>query len=256
MIILAVDTELTDLGEDAEIIEMGGVLYDTVRKIVLSSYGQIYKTINESVELAAECHGISREVSLICPSIDECPNPWEVLRGDMAEYIVAHNAPCDHPVVTNAWPKFLQKPWLCTQRDLRHSNIVKNVSSRRLGHLCVDYKIGTGVLHRAQEDARMCAIIAGMHDLDEAYKLKIAPRFRLICCGDFIKGFDAGKELRKSPSSLKDNRWYRWNDDAYPKCWMKPGLLEEDLKNDAAFIKEKTNGRWEFNVERMDPKPY
>lgn len=256
MIILGIDTEVTDLSDDAEIVEMGGVLYDTEAKIVLSSYGQIYKTEKESAEEAAAVHGIKRSISLECPTIHDCPDPWIVLQGWRAEYIVAHNAAHDHPKVTKVWPSFLDKPWLCTQKDLNHSNVVRKVTSRRLGHLCVDYGIPTGALHRAMEDARVCAIMASKHDLNVAYEIKLMPRFRLICSGPFLKNVDIYKLLKESPSSKIDKRWYKFNPDGYPKCWVKEDIFEDSVKEDAAYIKKITKNKWEFNLERMDPKPY
>lgn len=256
MIILGIDTEVTELSDDAEIIEMGGVLYDTEAKIVLASYGQIYKTEKESAEGAAACHGILRGLSLSCPSIEECYDPWDILGGKYAKYIVAHNAAHDHPKVTKVWPKFLQTPWLCTQKDLRHQDLCRKITSRRLGHLCVDYGIPTGMLHRALEDARVCAVIAGRHDLDRAYEVKLTPRFRLICSGPFLKDVEVYKLLKEAPSAATDNRWYKYNPDGYPKCYVKEDLFEDDVKADAAYIMEITKNKWEFNLERMDPKPY
>ena len=256
MIILGIDTEVTDLKDDAEIIEMGGVLYDTKRNIVLASYGQIYKTEEESAEGAAAVHGISREISLDCPLVKDCLDPWIILGGKYADLIVAHNAAHDHPKVTKAWPSFLDKPWLCTQKDLPHETILNRVTSRRLGHLCVDYGIPTGMLHRAMEDARICAIIAGKHDLERAYEVKLMPRFRLICSGPFLKNVDIYKLLKESPSSKIDNRWYKFNPDGHPKCWVKEGLFEDMVKDDADYIKKITKNKWDFNLERMDPKPY
>ena len=84
----------------------------------------------------------------------------------------------------------------------------------------------------------------------------MTPRFRLVCSGPYLKGVDIYPLLKKSPSSEIDGRWYKFNPEGYPKCWVKENLFEDDVKADAAYIMEITKKRWEFNLEKMDPKPY
>tara|TARA_R100001244_G_scaffold25113_2_gene25487 strand:+ start:133961 stop:134755 length:795 start_codon:yes stop_codon:yes gene_type:complete len=264
MIILGVDTETTGITEEgegeegeSEIVEAGFTLYDTERELVLATFGMIYKTERESAPGAFDVHKIPREVSLYMPTYQECLNPYEVIRADLADYMVAHNAPHDHPKVVKAWPDFLKMKWLCTQRDVDHEAVLpRKVFSRRLGHLCVDYGINLAGWHRAVADAEACTRIAGKHDLDAAYAYKIKPKFRLICEGPFLKNVDAKAELSQAPSVLNGGKTYRWNVEGYPKCWSKEGLLKEEVIGDADCIKKFSGGRWQFNLEKMDPPVY
>ena len=255
MIIVAVDVETTSLdAEDGEIVEMGAVLFDTETCRVISVFGKVYK-VNKWGEEAAECHQIPQEMSNMMPLIeDDDIDPWDAISGDLAEFVVAHNAGHDHAFVTKIWPKFLNKPWLCTQRDLNHTDIINSVTSKRLAHLCVDYHISMGSWHQAVADAEACARIAAKHDLNEAYKRKLEPKYRFIAYGGFIENFsDLAKQ---APSALKDGRGYRWNDDNAPKAWSKENLTLDEVELDAKYLKEITKGKWKFEGTPMPPKPY
>jgi len=252
MIIIGVDVETTGLeGDEHQIVEMGVVLYCTDTERVLSSFGKIYK-VDEWGEEAAKCHQIPRETSNLMPHIDEdVSDPWDVISGDLAKYIIAHNAPHDYPKVTKRWPKFTRRPWLCSQRDLAHSDLLtRRVSSYRLGHLAVDYGIILMDWHQAVADAKLCAMIASKHDLDSAYKHKLEPKYKLICNGSFINNIK--ESLRESPSVIKSGGYYRWDGDT--KSWYKEGLTSADVEKDAAYIKKITNGRWKFDLEEL-PNP-
>lgn len=262
MIILGVDTETTGITEDglegeSEVVEAGFTLFDTDNQIVLATFGMIFKTNAESAPGAYEVHKIPRDVSLSMPAASECLNPYDIIRADLAEYMVAHNAPHDHPKIVKIWPDFLKLKWLCTQRDLNHENVLpRKVYSRRLGHLCVDYGINLSGWHRAVADAEACARIASKHDLDAAFAYKSLPKFRLVCEGPYLRNVDAKVELGNAPSVLSDGKTYRWNIDGYPKCWTKEGLLKEEVIGDADHIKKFSNGLWKFNLEKMDPPAY
>jgi DNA polymerase III epsilon subunit-like protein len=252
VIIIAVDTETTGLDDTSEVVELGAVTYDTEHNIILASYSKIYKVERWSDE-AAQCHHIPKACSDMMDYLDEV-DPWVVLKGDMAKYVVAHKADHDYPKVTKLWPSFLKRPWLCTKEGVDHSKIVPRVASTRLGHLCVDYGIQLGGWHRALNDAEMCARIAARHDLDAAYINKMTPRYRLVCGGKYVKGI--GDELKQAPSVLKDSRYYRWNTEDFPELWNKPDLLLDDLEQDAKFIRKLTRGLWKFDVLEMPPKGY
>jgi len=255
MIILAVDVETTSLdSKTGEIVEMGCVLFDTVSGRVIAVFGKVYEVNEWGIE-AAECHQIPQEISNIMPLIgtDET-DPWDAVSGDLAELIVAHNAGHDHSFVTRVWPKFLRRPWLCTQRDLRHKDVVRSVSSRRLGHLCVDYHISMGSWHQAVADAEACARIAAKHDLDAAYKRKLEPKYRLCAYGGFIE--NVKDDLNLAPSVIDDGCKYRWNVEEAPKAWSKEDLTLEFFEADAKYLKEVTKGKWRFEGAPMPPKPY
>lgn len=261
MIIIGVDLETTGISEDenVEVVELGLVLFHVETKTILASMGKIYKAEKWSVE-AAKFHGVSKESSDLMFGIpsSEDEDPFEIINGNLADYVVAHNAEHDHKYIKELWPSFLKKPWLCTQRDLRHEDILpRKVRSRRLGHLCVDYGIKLDNWHRAQADAEACARIAAEHDLNAAYAYKLLPKFRLITWGSQkVNGVNVNEKLREAPSVVKDSRRYWWNTDDYPKAWVKQYMLEEDVKLDVKYLKDITKGAWTYDVEVMDPKPY
>lgn len=260
MIILGLDLETNGLSGDdheLEIVEFGGVLLHVETKTVIASYGKVYKVETWS-DGAYQIHKIPKPLSDLGPAASDDISPWLALSGDMADMVVAHNAPHDHPLVTTLWPEFLSKPWICTQRDLDHDKVLPRKSySRRLGHLCVDYEIKMDNWHRAQADAEACARIAACHDLEAALAHKNLPKYRFITWGNQRVGkINVNEKLRDAPSVEADGRRYRWNTDDYPKAWVKEGLLKEHVILDAKYLKEITNGKWSFNAEEMDPKPY
>lgn len=257
MLIIGLDTEFTSLEDDGEIVEFGGVLYCTERKVVLASFGQIYK-VNKWSDEAAACHGIDKDASDMMWSIhaSDLIDPAEALRIDLADFVVAHNAPCDHPKVTKKWPRFLEKPWLCTQRDLRHEEVLRSVTSRRLGHLAVDYGILVTDWHRALADAEVCAKIAGFHDLNAALERKLEPKYKFMARGGM---FDGQKEMLHTCPSVEDGVGgkYRWDGDN--KVWWKEYLTKDYIESDALYIKKRTRGvkpKWSFNFEEMEPPKY
>lgn len=255
MIILAVDVETTSLdSETGEIVEMGCCLFDTTSQRVIAVFGKVYKVNEWGVE-AAECHQIPHEISEMMPLIGSDPiDPWDAVSGDLAKFVVAHNAPHDHGFVTKIWPSFLKRPWLCTQRDLHHKDFIPNVSSRRLGHLCMDYHIRMGSWHQAVADAEACARIAAIHDLDEAYRRKLEPKFMFVTYGDWID--DVRDVMGEAPSVQKDGRRYRWNTEEAPRSWSKEDMTLEDVEADARYLKEVTKGKWKFEGAPMPPPAY
>lgn len=255
MLIVGVDVETTSLdSETGEIVEVGCVLYDTVSERVIAVFGKVYKVNEWGVE-AAECHQIPKEISEAMPIIQtDGIDPWDAVSGDLAKYVVAHNAGHDHSFVTKVWPSFLKKPWLCTQRDLKHTDILKKVTSKRLAHLCVDYHISMGSWHQAVADAEACARLAGKHDLDAVYAWKELPKFRFITYGPYIEDFK--DVMAEAPSVLLDGRKYYWNTEGAPKAWSKEDLTIEEVELDAKYLKEVTKGKWKFEGAPMPPKPY
>lgn len=260
MFIVGVDLETTGLKDDDEIVELGAVLFHIETQRVVVSYGKIFR-VETWGEDAAQVHKIPLELSsLMGLAPDEEIDPWKIIQGDLADYVVAHNASHDHKFIKKVWPSFLTKPWLCTKSDLRHEDQIRRVASTRLGHLCVDYGIQLGGWHQALADAEACARLAARHDLDLAYQNKIIPKFRLICKGGYIK--DAKELLSNAPSVVKDKRKYRWNPNDDPneigatKVWFKDSLLSKDLEDDAKYIIKVTKGKWSFDFQDMPKKEY
>lgn len=260
MIILGLDLETNGLSSDEheiEVVEFGGVLFHVESKTVIASFGKVYK-VDVWSDDAYQVHKIPKDISDLGVFAKDDIDPWQALSGWKSDIIVAHNAPHDHPLVTTLWPEFLSKPWLCTQRDLDHNKVLpRKAYSKRLAHLCVDYEIKIDNWHRAQADAEACARIAAFHDLEEALAYKNLPKYRFIAWGDQRIGkINVNEKLREAPSVEADGHRYKWNVEGYPKSWIKEGLLKEHVILDAKYLKEVTKGKWSFNAEEMDPKPY
>lgn len=260
MFIVGVDLETTGLEETDEIVELGAVLFHVETQRVVLSYGKIFR-VNDWSDDAAEVHKIPHELSNMMGYVsDDLLDPWKVIGGHLADYVVAHNASHDHKFIKKVWPSFLEKPWLCTKSDLKHEDKIRRVASTRLGHLCVDYGIQLGGWHQALADAEACARLAAQHDLHLAYQNKITPKYRLICSGDFVK--NAKELLQEAPSVMEDKRKYRWNPNDDPneigvgKVWFKDSLLSADLENDAKYISKVTKGKWSFDFQDMPKKEY
>jgi len=265
MIIIGVDAETNGLKNEedeydpeiSECCEIGVVLFHVETETILAQFGKIYR-MNTWGEEAAGIHHIPKELSDSMPLIpsEEEENIFQIVKGDMARFVVAHNAPHDHPYFKTYWPSFLNIPWLCTQRDLPHNDLLTRPAySKRLGHLCVDYDIKLSGWHRALADAEACARIAAKHDLEEAYKNKLIPKWRLVTYGPFDKSVTK-EQFAECPSVVVDNRKYRWNTEEAPMAWSKDYLAEEFIEPDAEYIKKITKGRWKFDIEPMPPKTY
>lgn len=255
MIILAVDVETTSLdSQTGEIVEMGCVLFDIESQRVISVFGKVYK-VEKWGEEAALCHKIPLEISNFMPLIGtDLIDPWDAVSGDLAKYVVAHNAEHDHGFVTKVWPKFLSRPWLCSQKDLIHKDIVPGVSSKKLGHLCMDYQIRMGSWHQAVADAEACARISALHDLDKAYERKLEPKYRFVAYGDWIE--DVRDVMGEAPSVVKDGKRYRWNTEDAPRAWSKDGLTIAQVEEDAKYLKKITKGKWKFEGAPLPPVNY
>lgn len=256
MFIVGVDVETTGLEDDDQIIEMGVVLMCVKTMTTLASFDKIYAT-DKWDDQAAECHQIDKELASSMPHIDkDSIDPWDVIQGDLATYVVAHNAEHDYKYVTRRWPSFDQKPWLCTQKDIPHKDLLKSVTSMRLGHLAIDYGILITEWHRAIIDAEVCAKIAARHNLDKAYEYKMEPKYKLIAQGGRFK--NQKDQLNNAPS-VKDGigRNYYWDGDK--KYWYKENLTLDYVEQDGLYIKQITKGvkpKWSFEIEKMDPPKY
>lgn len=243
----------------SEIVELGLSLFHVERRTVLASYSAVFKVKKWGAE-AAIIHGIPQDISDFMPP-DPPFDPWDIIQGDMVDYVVAHNAEHDHPLVTTRWKSFLKRPWLCTRQDVKHIEATgpdghkilhRAVGSTRLGHLCVDYGIALNGWHRALADAEACARIAACHDLKAALAYKNEPKYKLLAFGKFIE--NTKEMLQDAPSVKAGGKRYQWEPDK--KSWTKEGLTEGQVLEDGAYIKQVTSNRWNFKLEPMPPKSY
>lgn len=251
MFILGVDVETTGFDDNDEIIEIGIVLFHIEHKRIYSSYSKIYKAQHTWSEDAEKCHKISRDMTNLMDIIDNDNDPFEIVSGHLAKYIVAHNAEHDYKFLSKKWESFKSRPWICTCKDLPHNKLIDGVTSLKLGHLCVDYSINIGSWHQALSDAEACARIASRHNLDNAYmERKLRSYMLCVSTHKFVKNIK--DILKNSPSCLDDGIYYKWNNDnAPPKTWSKL-LKKDDLVREILYIKSQLNDNMKCDVIQVE----
>lgn len=180
----------------------------------------------ESTDGAQAAHGIPPE-DLIGKKFD-LPEIERFLKG--VDFIIAHNAGYDRPVLSREIPIFNDMKWLCSMKEVPWSDL--GISSRSLDYLI--YKAGyfhKG--HRALADCEALLAVLSHEFLGGEPPLFILDQgknekhWSFMCIG---APFDA-KEIMKK-------RGYRWNPgdtpgDAPIKCWSTP-----ELKNKQALLDE------------------
>ena len=88
------------------------------------------------------------------------------------DYAVAHNAPYDYTVLSRYIKEIKDLKWVCSQRDFNHDKHLKRrATSKRLGHLAVDYGIPLINYHRAVDDCMTLLQLCFKHDVVEAYEV-------------------------------------------------------------------------------------
>lgn len=225
MIILGVDTETTGIDTDVdEIIELGLVVYDTDVKQWLALHSDLFRASKWSAE-AEEVHHI-KQSSMEKGYGDEL-SPWDQVKHYKPVVIIAHHAEFDKRLMVKKWPVFDTLPWICSQRDLPHEKVVKNVSSTRLQHLAVDYNLDSGQRHRALFDAMLCCEIAAKHDLQAVLGRAKEPKFLVKAWypekPDFSdKDFNLQKEYLKKAG-------FRWDGKFWLKEWIPESLVKKYL---------------------------
>lgn len=171
-----------------------------------------------STEGAQAAHGIDPK-ELAGKSFDQ-ERVAQFLQG--VDYIIAHNASYDRPVLSRAMPVFNEMRWQCSMREVGWSGL--GISSRALDYLI--YKAGyfhEG--HRALADCEaLLAVLShpflgGLPPLNSMYEGLADRAWVLLCIG---APFDAKDVLKQ--------RGYRWNPgdtagDIPVKCWSTPEIV-------------------------------
>ena len=165
MIIVGIDTETTGMHDDAEVVEVGYCVYDTVGKIEIASGSDIFrpKLWDDRAEEAAQIHHITKEMTELAGLVPSDINLTKQIMAYKPQLVVSHNAEYDYPKIKRHWPALCQIPWICTYKDLDHTKFTKAVT-RRLMYLAVEYGIPVVGWHRASGDAKIACILASYHD--------------------------------------------------------------------------------------------
>lgn len=237
MIILGVDVETSTNDESRQVLEIGLVLFDTLKRQSINILGRILPVGNWCEE-TAKIHKIDKNLADSASKLDA--DPYDVVDANKAEYIIAHNATFDKPLIVGLWPRFGNKRWICTQRDLNHESKISRITSHRLGHLSTDYGIPVVRLHRAVDDAELACHIASFHDLNHSYEEKLKPHYNIFVSGKFNREY--GDRIKR----LK----FRWNPDE--KTWYKERVCQSDLKDYLICIRDEMPGWNPSVVENND----
>jgi DNA polymerase III subunit epsilon len=183
---------------------------------------------------AQAVHGISEE-DLAGQTFDE-----QEIRDFLedVDFIIAHNASYDRPVLTRSLPMLDDYKWLCSLREIPWNSM--GISSRALEHLI--YKAGffhEG--HRAVADCEALLAVLCHRFLDG-----IEPIYVL---GELAQAKSTFILCENAPFDAKDimkQRGYRWNpgDAGIPvKAWMTPEIhSSEELMNELQWMLEHVYG--------------
>ncbi len=152
--ILIIDTETTGLhpDKDAELIEIGAVLYNIQHRAVLQSFSTLLPCDENPVE---NINGINAEVTRLNYA-QGITYPTLAAMLYHADAIVAHNAQFDKKFLdtTSLMRDFNSKPWICTKDDFTwHVALFR----KRLQDICLALQVPYIEAHRALNDCMLLA---------------------------------------------------------------------------------------------------
>lgn len=146
---LIVDTETTGLADDAEIIELGAVLFE------FSPDGRIFRILDAQSWFEEPTSPISPEITRVTgitnemlkgQTIDDDAFDAMIAR---ASLMIAHNAAFDRPKIERKFPSSSKKAWACTQTEIDWKG--EGIGSTKLEF--ITYKLGFYYdAHRAATD--------------------------------------------------------------------------------------------------------
>jgi DNA polymerase-3 subunit epsilon len=152
MLLAIIDTETTGIDENARLLEVGLVLFDTksLDKLIqistlipqsLDNQGEIVNSISsESIEAITKLQKTSEAIKSQIISI-----------ANTSDFAIAHSAEFDKRFLPE-----ITAPWLCTFQDFRFPKVKKLGS---LVNLAVDHRVPIVNAHRALEDCNLIANI-------------------------------------------------------------------------------------------------
>lgn len=252
---LVVDTETTGLEADADIIEIGAVLF---------SYSLSTKAIHAIVDTysALEDPGypIPEESTLVTgiTSVDVAGKTidWGRVAGmvEKARVAIAHKADFDRPLLETRCGAFAGIPWACSLKDIDWAAL--GMGTSKLDYIA--FRLGfffDG--HRAENDCR-----ALLHALTCTFPGASTPLSEMLIRGAAQSSFRVWAV--GAPFEVKDTlkaRGYRWNDgsDGRPKAWHKDVHNRALLESEHVWLKEKIytragDGFLTIPVEALSPK--
>jgi len=161
-LLLILDTETSGIdAAEHNLLEIAAILYSVEHQCVLQQISTLIPGSRDdnpaqfvnNIPIAAVNDTPSELADYLCRTI----NYW----GEIAEYVVAHNAPFDrkwfkdHPI----FAKLYEQPWLCTCNEFAWPQ--QHRPGQKLIDLALAHGIGVSSAHRALTD---CQLIAALFD--------------------------------------------------------------------------------------------
>lgn len=212
---LIIDTETSGLTDDAEVIEIGLVLYSVTNQCTMQEFSTLLPaTKNEAENVNRIKTGALAEMSLV-------GNAHTLLIANMirvADAFIAHNSEFDRPRFVrwytgqSAEDPYPSKPWLCTMADFKWPLATREQGS--LINLALDHGIGVASAHRALTDCRLIAsLFDRMDDLPAMFEVAMRPKglFQALVSYD--------------DRLLAKEKGFKWN--GADKSWTRMMALED-----------------------------
>ncbi len=224
-----VDTETTGLEVKADIIEFGGILFEYGMQT-----GCVYRVL-ESISCFEEpsapipaavtaVNGITDEM-VAGKTLDDDAINAAVKR---CNFVIAHNARFDRPLLERRLPIFAKRPWGCSNRDIDWA--AADITGTKLDYIL--FKLGFFVegAHRALNDCQILlhALVQSRGErtfLAELLEVARRPTYDIWTRGDT---FDVKDSLK--------GRGYEWIDDPRGRAWVGHVETEEELASEQAFL--------------------
>jgi len=194
MHLLIIDFETTGLDfEIDEVIEYGGVVWDTDRSIPLKIFGDFVEPKKLIPSEITKLTGISQD------DVDRYGrDPQEMMRdiSNMAEkyrvkYFVAHNADFDRTFLEkyvndkdspNAYKAMLDIEWICTKKDIPFKD---EMGRGELLTMAAKHGFLNPFSHRACTDSLTAAKLLSFYTMDEIMKFRESPMLKVISLAPF-----------------------------------------------------------------------
>lgn len=211
---LIIDTETSGLTDDAELIEVGLVLYSVTNQYTLQEFATLLPaTKNEAESInRIKVEALKETATFFLPPA--CQQIQAMCNS--ADVYVAHNAAFDELVIQrDAGLGIPVKTWLCTMADFKWPLVTKEQGS--LINLALDHGIGVASAHRALTDCRLIAsLFDRMTDLQSMFQVAMRPKglFQALVSYD-------DRELAKAAG-------FKWN--GADKSWTRQLALEDAEK--------------------------
>ncbi len=228
---LLVDVETTGLDTQQDsIIELGCILFE------YGLDGTIYQIFEEYNGLEDPKQMLDPKITKLTGITDEDVKNQKLNDDEIdklvetADFVIAHNAGFDRPMLERRFPKFIGKPWGCSLNSVDWQE--EGISSGKLDYIL--FKLGKfHEGHRAVEDCH-ATLFALTAELPESHTTAMAQILQKAREPDNrIFAYNAAYETK----DILKTRGYRWSDgnDGRAKSWY-IDVATEDLQEELTFL--------------------